>query len=479
MYFSQIKGLFRILHVRLVLWNIGVMLVAVGLTLFTLRTSVRMSLLWETDQLLREDANEIELAVAAMHPDIQSIREEITRHTESHRHRGLFVQLFDRDEKLIWTSRGGGKAPLPDKPHLKKNGLFSAKDYRVLDKNMTGNSKQHLLGFRVGSMLELVDNEVEELTWLMIASMGIMVFLAPIGGYLLAVQATRPVRKIIDATAKMKPQNLQERFTVQGTGDELDRLANTINGFLDRIASFLNSNRDFVANASHELRSPLASILTAAEMGLSRTRTEMEYREILTDITEKCDHFRILVNQLLVIAEAEGNVEVKKGKVDLSALVRKTGEMFRDFASGMQLELQVQVDEGIHVSGQTRLVQQLVNNLLDNALKYSLSGGKVMVTLVREEEKIILKVEDEGTGIAPKDLPLVFNRFFRSDRSRQKDETHPGGYGLGLSICKAVVESMNGTIQVAPRFPKGTVFTVQLPALLMQDMGYDAWQTQG
>ena len=446
------------------LWNMAVVLIAVGLTLFVLRTAFRVALLRETDQLLREDATEIELAAMAMHPDIEAIHAEITRHTESHRHRGLFVQLFDINEKPIWTSRGAGKDPLPLRPHLKKNGLFSSDSYRSLDKDMEGEAAQSFHGFRVGSDLHLVEEDVRDLTWLMMASMGIVVLLVPVGAYLVAVRATRPVAEIIDTTMKMRPQKLEERFPVRGTGDELDRLSETINGFLDRIAKFLRSNREFVANAAHELRSPLAAIGAAAELALSRDRSSTEYKEVLSDISDKCEHFRVLVNQLLIIAEAESVPALIAEKVCLTDIVVKSLGMFRDVAEHKEIELEAHIGRSVMVEGYSRLVQQLVNNLLDNAIKYTPEHGQIKINLTREWDKVILKVEDNGVGISSADLPHVFDRFFRSDRSRQREGDQPGGFGLGLSICKAVVESMGGTISVGQRSPRGSVFTVRWPA---------------
>ena len=302
MFSSRIKSLFKTLRFRLMLWNISVVLISVVLTLLALRTSFRVTLLRETDQLLKEDALEIELAAEAMHPDANAIHAEVIRHTSSHRHRGLFIQLFDTKENVVFSSVDINTNLLPQNHYNQSNSLLTSGRFRFLDIKLDGDVSTLFAGFRVGSSMDLVEEDVESLSWLMLASMGFVVLIAPVGGYILAVQATKPVADIINTTSRLRPQNLTERFVIKGTGDELDRLAITINGFLDRIATFIEKKREFIANAAHELRSPLTAIGAASELALARERTPEEYRETLGEISDKCEHFRLLINQLLLLS---------------------------------------------------------------------------------------------------------------------------------------------------------------------------------
>jgi len=465
MFLLRIKSMFKTLRFRLMLWNISVVLISVFLTLLALRTSFRVTILRETDQLLREDAIEIQLAADAMHPDIKAIRAEIERHTASHKHRGLFIQMYDKKNKLVFSSLDLEGKPLPKNPIKSSGKLLTAEGFRFLDKSLQGSAAIDFSGFRVGSRMDLIEEDIQSLSWLMLASMGFVVLIAPVGGYILAVQATKPIADIINTTSKLRPQNLTERFIIKGTGDELDRLTITINGFLDRIATFIEKKREFVANAAHELRSPLAAIGAASELALARDRTPEEYRETLGEISDKCDHFRLLINQLLLIAETEAGATLPHQVVQMNMVVEKAYEMFKDVALQQKILFKLDCTNSAPVLGEARQIQQVVNNLIDNALKFTSEGGTIVVKLYKETNKVVLNVSDTGMGISKEDHSKVFERFFQADRSHTKNAGDLGGNGLGLSICKAIVESMGGTISVASAPMKGSIFTIILPLI--------------
>jgi signal transduction histidine kinase len=465
MFLFQINSLFKTLRFRLMLWNISVVLISVVLTLIALRTSFRVTLLRETDQLLREDAIEIELAANAMHPDLNAIRAEIERHTASHKHRGLFVQLYDKNKKPVFSSLDLEGIPLPKNPVRISNTLLTSEGFRFLDKSLQGNVAKDFSGFRVGSRMDLVEEDVESLSWLMVASMGFVVLIAPIGGYILAVQATKPIADIINTTSRLRPQNLTERFIIKGTGDELDRLTLTINSFLDRIADFIQKKREFVANAAHELRSPLTAIGAASELALARERTPEEYRKTLGEISDKCEHFRLLINQLLLLAETEAGANIPHHVIQMDRIIEKSYDMFKDVALQQHIHFKLDSTSPALVLGEARQIQQVVNNLIDNALKFTPEGGTIVVELYKEASKIVLNVSDTGVGISKEDQSKVFDRFFQADRSHTKNAEAFGGNGLGLSICKAIVESMGGNISVTSIPEKGSTFTITLPLI--------------
>jgi len=465
MFSSRIKSLFKTLRFRLMLWNISVVLISVVLTLLALRTSFRVTLLRETDQLLKEDALEIELAAEAMHPDANAIRAEVIRHTSSHRHRGLFIQLFDTKENVVFSSVDINKNFLPQNHYNQSNSLLTSGGFRFLDIKLDGDVSTLFAGFRVGSSMDLVEEDVESLSWLMLASMGFVVLIAPVGGYILAVQATKPIADIINTTSRLRPQNLTERFIIKGTGDELDRLAITINGFLDRIATFIEKKREFIANAAHELRSPLTAIGAASELALARDRTPEEYRETLGEISDKCEHFRLLINQLLLLAETEAGANIPHHVIQMDRIIEKSYEMFKDVALQQHIHFKLDSSSPALVLGEARQIQQVVNNLIDNALKFTPEGGTIVVELFKEASKIVLNVSDTGVGISKEDQSKVFDRFFQADRSHTKNAEALGGNGLGLSICKAIVETMGGTISVTSIPEKGSTFTITLPLI--------------
>jgi signal transduction histidine kinase len=291
---------------------------------------------------------------------------------------------------------------------------------------------------------------------------------------------------MIRTTARLRPGELGQRMPIRGTGDELDSLARTINGLLDRITSYLKQEHDFLANAAHDLRTPLAAIRSSVEVALSGRRTEAEYHELLALVIDQCSALQTLVNQLLLLAETDADrLQTDPEPVALDQVVARATEMFEAVAEFHGIELRTAGLAPALVAGNRHHLRQVVNNLLDNAIKFTAanlpaqaepgtnggppareSGGRptIDVELVRDDQRqqVRLRVTDGGIGIAAEHLPHIFERFYRSDKVRGRDSaTH--GNGLGLSICKAIVEAHSGTIQVRSQLGHGTVFIVNLP----------------
>jgi heavy metal sensor kinase len=293
-----------------------------------------------------------------------------------------------------------------------------------------------------------------------------VIALAPLGGWFLARQLTGPIKDIIRTAERMQPQHLNERLPIRGTRDELDRVSQTINRMLDRIADYIDRNRAFVANAAHELRSPLAAIRSSAEVALNRPRTNDEYVNVLTDMVEEVDRLSSMVNRLLLLAETDvGRAVVGPDQVArLDKVVLEAVDMFQAVADVREIRIRVDELASAHVAGDESSLRHIVRNLLDNAIKFSPPGGGVTLSLTTATEppRAVLIVADRGLGIAPDDLPRVFERFFRGDRSRQRSDERAGS-GLGLSICQAIASSLGGTIEVQSELGRGTTFTVALP----------------
>jgi two-component system heavy metal sensor histidine kinase CusS len=293
----------------------------------------------------------------------------------------------------------------------------------------------------------------------------VLLLIAPLGGYLLAGRATRPVAQIIRVTNRLRPAQLEERLPIRGTGDELDQLSQTINHFLDRITAYLRQSREFTANAAHELRSPLTALQSSLEIALNANRTTEEYKEVLSVLLEECGQMRVLVNQLLLLAEQDaGQLRLHSQALRLDQIIANSLEMFQAVAEAADVELTTRRLKPATIHGDGHRLWQVANNLIDNAIKFTPAHGRVSVDFRLDEDKheCILEVSDTGTGIDPHDLPHIFERFYQSDKGRPR-ETSSRGLGLGLSICQAVVAAHGGTIEVASTLGRGTTFTVRLP----------------
>jgi heavy metal sensor kinase len=324
-----------------------------------------------------------------------------------------------------------------------------------------------VLWFRIGGSKEDVLLSVAKLDRVMFfAGLGIVV-ITPLCAYILAGRATRPLAKINATTARLKPENLHERLHLRGTGDELDQLSETFNGMLDRIASYIDRHRDFIADAAHELRSPLTAIRSSVEVALNRTHSTDEYQTLLFDVLEECSGLAILVNRLLFLAEGDaGRLSSRDQVASMEKLVRESADMFQAVAESRGVDLVVEGLEPGMVRGDELHIRQVVRNLIDNAVKFTKGPGRVTVGVRADSarKQVRLTVNDTGRGIPAEDLPRIFDRFYRADKSRSRHEDE-GGFGLGLSICHAVVKSLDGDIKVESVVGRGTTFTVVLPMI--------------
>jgi signal transduction histidine kinase len=241
---------------------------------------------------------------------------------------------------------------------------------------------------------------------------------------------------------------------------------------LDRIANYLQQEHDFLANAAHDLRTPLAAIRSSVEVALGVARTDEEYRELLGLVIEQCSSLQTLVNQLLLLAESDADrLKTDREPVELDQVVARVMEMFEGVADEQGVELRRGELPAAAVAGNRHHLRQVVSNLLDNAIKFSAArdahhAGCVTLELKKDEaaRQVRLSVTDNGVGILASDVPHVFDRFYRADKARARDGA-AGGTGLGLSICKAIVDAHGGQISVASQPNRGSTFTVTLPLL--------------
>jgi two-component system, OmpR family, heavy metal sensor histidine kinase CusS len=292
----------------------------------------------------------------------------------------------------------------------------------------------------------------------------LLVVLASLLGYWLSGRALAPVNRIIQSAEKIGVQDLSHRLTVPEAKDELRRLTETVNAMLSRIELSVSRIQQFTADASHDLRTPLALIRTNAELALRRPRTESEYRETLERILGASEETTQLIEALLTLARADlGAAQLHFDHVALTPVLCKSARK----ASVLALEKGVAFSESLAeepllVRADAAALERLLLALLENAVKYTPSGGRVQLRSLSDGEFAVLTIEDTGIGISAEDLPRIFDRFFRADQARSREVP---GSGLGLSIAHWIVAAHNGSIEVTSRLGQGSVFRVLLPLL--------------
>jgi len=463
---NRFRDFTRSLRFRLTIWNTLVVFITVLIALVAVREGLRFYLLVETDAVLDDEVKEILLTVEKFFPEREQVIAMLKGKDEAHQDRKWHIRWIDEDgETTIWKSTLAPDNPLSKVIAVKKGyTIWGSDQHRSIERELLSpNIPRYKI--RVGTTMDFVGDDVDRLTGIL-APVGLAILvIAPLGGLLLAEQAIEPLQRLIRTTERLRPSHLNERLELRGVGDELDQLAGKINKFLDQIADHLKKNREFVANAAHDLRSPLAAIQSLVEVTLEKPRTVEEYEELLYQTTDEVRHLGQVVNQLLQLAETEApEAEIPRQTVRLTEIVTKIIEMFDPVAEEAGVKIVFEPANDVLVSGQPRQLRQVLTNLVDNAIKFSKSGGTVTVGLDWDYNQRLGKVtvSDTGIGIPPDAVGRVFDRFFQVEKSRQRFGTNRGS-GLGLSICESIVQANGGTITVESKLDEGTTFTVSLP----------------
>ncbi len=289
----------------------------------------------------------------------------------------------------------------------------------------------------------------------------LVLLLAGISGAILARAALRPV-EAITATARQiaGAQDLSQRIPVAVPNDELGRLTETINGMLARLETLFLTQQRLIADVSHELRTPLTTIQGNLDLLRRGAAADPQMRgEALTAISDEAGRMRRLVNDLLLLAQADAGLKLNLQPVELDTLLLEVYRQAQVIANGVTVRLGAE-DQAAVLGDQDRL-RQLLLNLADNALKYTPAGGEVTLNMRRSDGWVSVAVSDTGIGISPEDLPHIFDRFYRADRSRGRS----GGAGLGLAIAHWIAQAHHGRLEVTSEVGRGSTFTLWLPEL--------------
>jgi signal transduction histidine kinase len=288
----------------------------------------------------------------------------------------------------------------------------------------------------------------------------LIVVVALTGGWLATQSALAPIRRLAFAVQRIiQTGRTDARVPVEGSGDALDELTALFNTMLDKIEGLVTAMRGALDNVSHDLRTPLTRLRGTAEMALGAPADADQCREALADCVEETDRVLVMLNTLMDISEAEsGAMQLRREAVALRDVVERAIDLYRDVADARGVALLVDAADEVVVTADRTRLEQVAANLIDNAVKYTDADGQVHVETRRGGDRAVLRVRDTGRGIPPDELPRIFDRLFRGDRSRAER-----GLGLGLSFVKAIVEAHRGSVTVESQPGRGSTFTVTLP----------------
>lgn len=378
----------------------------------------------------------------------------------------LLFQVWDSNQKLQVSRPVGLVNPLDDAGLRSGQTYFSTQTLedtrlRVLTRPLrTARGPVGVL--QVGMSLAFLDITQRTLASVLIILVAALMLLVGLGTWLLTGQALAPLAAVTRvATQITQADDLSRRIPLSGSPrNEVGQLIAAFNDTLERLEKLFSSQRRFLADVSHELRTPLTVI--KGEVGLMRLTGEVE-EESLRNIELEVDRLTRLVGDLLLLAQAEtGQLPLSLEPVELDTILLEVTQQMRTLA-GNRVTVQIDEIDQVPMIGDQDRLKQLIVNLVANAIQYTPNGGKVTLSLRKDHRQAVLTVKDTGPGIPAADLPHIFERFYRAERSRKRSEG--GGFGLGLSIANWIVRMHSGVIEVESQEGKGTTFTVKLPLI--------------
>ena len=309
----------------------------------------------------------------------------------------------------------------------------------------------------------LRDIQLKILAWMAIVAVAVLVVNA-----LVLRTITRPIGELNQGITRMGDGDLSARVNVRGR-NEFANLAKAFNSMSERLEQLDKSRSQFVSNASHELKTPLSTMKILIETLLYQDPMDPGMaKEFMTDVNKEIDRLNRIVSDLLTLVNIDSGIKMNMEDLDIGALLQEQVKRLAPLARENGIELDCVANQALEVNGDALKLQQVVYNIIDNAIKYTPRGGEVHCTLVRSGKKAVIRVSDTGVGIPAEDLPHIFDRFYRVDKARSRET---GGTGLGLSIVKQFVLLHGGTINAESTVGKGTTFVIELPLAAKKQEG--------
>jgi heavy metal sensor kinase len=297
--------------------------------------------------------------------------------------------------------------------------------------------------------------------WVLLTSIPLVLVVASLGGYWMSRRALAPVDAITQAAQSVGEHNLSSRLAIPPAADELQRLTVTFNQMLGRLETSFKRITQFTADASHELRTPVALVRTTAEVSLRRDRDNPEYRDALDQILDEAKRMTGIIDSLMTLARVDSGAEVLRSEnVDVALLVRDACTRSELLTQAKQIHLETDLPGPVVVHGDAAMLQRLFLSLIDNAIKYTPPSGRVQVSMRTEAADLVVTVQDTGIGISKEDLPFIYDRFYRADKVRSREV---GSAGLGLSIARWIAEAHRGSVRAESALGEGSVFEVRIP----------------
>jgi heavy metal sensor kinase len=453
----------RTLAFRLTLWYAGIFLLSAAVAFAAFYYLITATIRGSTDQDLMAEVRSFSSIMALQ--GVEAVKRQALLESQAAGEKQVFIQLVYPDGRLFSSSNMSYFHNIPVSVEAisrmleQQEPLFatvSSPDHRHEIRVVYALIGPGLI-IHLGQSMDDLTRFIEAFQRIFVLTMAALFALAVALGWFMARRALAGVENVTRTARRIADDGrLAERVPVGKGGDEIDRLAATFNRMLDRIQGLVAGIKEMTDNIAHDLKSPITRIRGQAEVALTAHGAADEYEAMAAGAIEECDRLLEMINTMLFISRTEAGLSKPELKpMDLAAVVRDACGLFQSLAEEKKISLTRKAPERLEMAGDVRLIQRMLGNLLDNAIKYTPEGGAVDVAAcANPDHSISIVVKDSGIGISDKDLPHIFERFYRGDPSRSL-----AGAGLGLSFTRAVAHAHGGDVTVRSS-PAGSTFTV-------------------
>jgi two-component system OmpR family sensor kinase len=456
--------MFRTIRFRLALWYAIAFLISSGIIAWFVYLYIGRTLSDRLDQSL---TNEIQWVVARLDrsdthaENIQDIKDDIFDHASFYPIKE-YIEIWAGSDTMFFHSPNLGQDTL--RPYITGSGgsklLMTVTNFRDHFIRLAVQRAHHrlvILAMPTATVTTPVNQLLKIFLWLC----PVVILIAVAGGMYVSKQSLAKLNQVVETAQKITADRLHDRIPEHKAKDEIGKIVSTFNEMISRLDVSFRQMKQFSADASHELLTPLTVLRTQLETALNSRVAADDLKKIIADCLDETLHMSSILENLLLLAKGDaGQVGIKREKIDLSDLLR---EMYEDsivLGSQKSIRISAEVSPEVFILGDKSRLRQMLLNLIDNAIKYNQVNGSITISLARMGGKALLTVRDTGIGIREEDIPRIFDRFYRVDRARSREQ---GGSGLGLSITKWIVGAHGGTIDVSSKLNQGTEFLISLP----------------
>jgi len=451
------------IRLQLTAWYFVVMLLTLSLFGVGMFVAMRLAIDQAVDRDLHQRFTGVEEFVGRHTPQTPSdrLRHEIQEHSGM-RPGGELLQIATSDGSWLFQSdamRQLGLSP----GTVSRSGRSSSATrvirgvpVRVLTQWTVIDATAY--GFQLAAPIDNSFAVLSRFGWLLLGSIPVLVALASIGGYAMSRRALAPIHRITEEARQITAEHLSRRLAVPAARDELQRLSLTLNEMIDRLQHAFSKITHFTADASHELRTPVSLIRSTAELALMAARDEEVYRTALRENLDEAVRMTELIDDLLTLARADsGDASVRFATLNVAEPLQEAFIQAKPLGVANRIDMRLEVADGMMVIGDSSSLRRLFLILIDNGIKYTPAGGWLAASARCQADEVIVEVRDGGVGISEEDLPNIFERFYRADKSRSRTS----GVGLGLSLAKCIASSHAATIEVDSSPGHGSTFRVR------------------